>query len=145
MNAGRRAAPGGTIYQDDHWIADHGVDLLVRGYVVLKPKRHVHEFADLVPEEAVTFGPVLQMILAGMRRALETERIYACSFAETVHHLHLHLLPRYSAMPGLGPNLLPELFAGQRWACTPAEAEKAAALIRQELSDRVWEPADERR
>lgn len=133
VNAGLRASPGGTIYQDDDWIADHGVDLLVRGYLVLKPKRHVHELADLMPDEAATLGPVLQKILAAMRRALATERIYVCSFAETVHHLHLHLLPRHADMPGLGPNLLPQLFAGQRWACTPSEAEDAAARVRQAL------------
>lgn len=133
VNAGRRVAPGGTIYQDEHWIAEHGVDLLVRGYVVLKPRRHVHEFADLLRDEAAAFGPVLQTISAAMRRAMATERIYVCSFAETVHHLHFHLLPRYRDMPGLGPNLLPELFAGDRWACTPADAEEAAALVRKEL------------
>ncbi|MDQ3689187.1 MAG: hypothetical protein M3406_03970 [Chloroflexota bacterium] len=43
-----------------------------------------------------------------MRRAMATERIYVCSFAETVHHLHFHLLPRYADMPGLGSNLIPE-------------------------------------
>ncbi len=134
VNAGRRGPPGATIYEDDHWIADHGVDLLVRGYVVLKPKRHVHELADLNPEEAVTLGPIMQAILAAMRRALATERIYVCSFAETVHHLHFHLLPRYADMPGLGPDLLPALFAGnERWVCTPSEAEEAAALVRREL------------
>lgn len=107
VTAGRRAAPGGEIYEDDHWIADHGIDLLVRGYVVLKPKRHVHELADLTPEDWRSFGPVIHVILVVMRRALVTERIYVCSFAETVHHLPFHLLPRYADMPGLGPNLLP--------------------------------------
>jgi hypothetical protein len=32
VNAGLEAAPGGTIYQNDHWLADHGVTRLVRGY-----------------------------------------------------------------------------------------------------------------
>ena len=63
-----------------------------------------------------------------MRIALETERIYVCSFAETLHHLHFHLLPRYPDMPGLGPDLVPALFSEQ-WACV-AEAEEAAARAR---------------
>jgi diadenosine tetraphosphate (Ap4A) HIT family hydrolase len=54
VDAGRVAAPGGVIYQDAHWIADHGVDCLVQGYDVLKSLRHVHEMADLVPDEAAT-------------------------------------------------------------------------------------------
>jgi diadenosine tetraphosphate (Ap4A) HIT family hydrolase len=132
-NAGRIAAPGGTIYQDEHWLADHGVDLLVRGYVVLKPKRHVHEIADLLADEATTLGNALQTVLSAMRAALKTERIYVCSFAETVHHLHLHLLPRYADMPALGPNLMPELF-DQRWGCSPEEAVMAANRIRSAIS-----------
>ncbi len=129
VNAGRISAPGGTIYQDEHWLADHGVDRLVRGYVVLKPKRHVHEMADLLPEEAMTFGHAAQTLLSAMRSALGTERIYVCSFAETVHHLHFHLLPRYPEMPALGPDLVSDLFK-QRWGCTVPEAQEAADQIR---------------
>jgi diadenosine tetraphosphate (Ap4A) HIT family hydrolase len=87
VNAGQESAPGGTIYEDDNWLADHGVSRLDRGYVVLKPKRHVHELADLLPAEAATLGPTVQRLLAAMREALRPERIYVCSFAETVPHL----------------------------------------------------------
>jgi diadenosine tetraphosphate (Ap4A) HIT family hydrolase len=134
VNAGRRRAPGGTIYEDDHWLADHGVSRLVRGYVVLKPKRHVHELADLLQIEATTLGLALQRVVAAMRTALATERIYLCSFAESEHHLHLHLLPRYGDMRGLGPDLVPALFSEQ-WRRSVEEAEVAAARIRLALSD----------
>jgi diadenosine tetraphosphate (Ap4A) HIT family hydrolase len=133
VNAGREPAPGGPIYRDDLWLADHGIDRFVRGYVVLKPLRHVDELADLLPDEAATLGAVMRKIHAAMRAALKTERIYVCSFAETVHHLHFHLLPRYADMPGLGPDLVPDLFAG-RWSCTLGEAEDAADRIRAALA-----------
>ena len=129
VNAGRIAAPGGVIFEDAHWIADHGVDCLVRGYVVLKSRRHVHEIADLGTDEAATLGIALGTMLRAMRIALAAERIYVCSFAETVHHLHLHLLPRYPDMPALGPDLVADLF-GKRWACSTTEAESAAEAIR---------------
>ena len=134
VNAGRIVAPGGVIYEDDHWLADHGVDLLIRGYVVLKPKRHVHELADLLPDEAATLGIAARTVVAAMRSALGTERIYVCSFGETVRHVHFHLLPRYAEMPGLGPNLIPDLFS-ERWRCTVDEAEDAAARIRAAISN----------
>lgn len=134
MNAGRVPSPGGVIYEDAHWIADHGVDRLVRGYVVLKPKRHVHELADLFRDEAGSLGHVVQTLVWAMRTALGTERIYICSFGETVHHFHLHLIPRYANMPALGPDLVPDLFA-ERWGCSQVEAELAAAQIRAALSD----------
>jgi histidine triad (HIT) family protein len=133
INAGRQRPPGGTIYEDDLWIADHGISRLVRGYVVLKPKRHVHEVADLLPNEAGTLGIALQSVLAAMRVALHPERIYVLSFAETVPHLHFHLLPRYADMPGLGPDLVADLFSG-RWGCTVLDAEDAAARIRAALN-----------
>ena len=134
VNAGRVKAPGGTIYDDSLWLAEHGVDRLVQGYVVLKPLRHVHEVADLTPDEAAALGPALSSLLSGMRTALNTERIYVCSFAETVLHLHFHLLPRYANMPALGPHLVPDLFDG-RWGCTLVEAEMAADRIRSAISN----------
>jgi diadenosine tetraphosphate (Ap4A) HIT family hydrolase len=133
VNAGIISAPGGVIYEDELWRAEHGVDRLVRGYVVLKPKRHVHELADLTPPEAATLGPAMQALLRAMRTALETERIYICSFAETVHHLHFHLLPRYASMPALGPKLIGDLFA-ERWACSQSDAQEAADRIRSALA-----------
>jgi Diadenosine tetraphosphate (Ap4A) hydrolase and other HIT family hydrolases len=133
VNAGQIEAPGGVIYRDEHWIAEHGVDRLVRGYVVLKPKRHVHEAADLLPEEAAALGLALRTLLTAMRATLEPERIYVCSFAETVHHLHFHLIPRYADMPGLGPHLVPDLF-DEKWGCTLEEAGLAAERIRAAIS-----------
>ncbi len=48
--AGRRSAPGGVIYRNEHWMVDHAVIRLLRGYLILKPVRHVHEIADLATE-----------------------------------------------------------------------------------------------
>ena len=134
VNRGLEHPPGGTIYEDAHWIADHAVSRLIRGYLILKPKRHVHELADLLAEEAATLGPAMQKLLAAMREALSTERIYVCSFAETVHHLHFHLLPRTHGMPGLGPDLLPSIFDEEKWLCGEAEAEEAAHQVRASLA-----------
>ena len=134
VNAGRIQLTGGVILATEHWQAEHGIDRLVRGYVVLKSRRHVHEAADLLPEESASLGPTLQTLLRAMRTALAPERVYVCSFAETVHHLHFHLIPRYGDMPALGPGLLSDLFAG-RWGCTDAEVEDAAVRIRVALTE----------
>lgn len=132
VNNGQRSTPGETSYRDGLWVADHGIPALVRGYLVLKPERHVLELADLAPEEALRLGTAAQRVTAAMRAALHPERVYVCSFVETVPHLHFHLLPRYHDMPPLGPALVGDLFS-ERWAVSEREAEQAAVLIRDAL------------
>ncbi len=132
VNRGRISPPGGPVHVDDLWQADHELTPLLSGYVILKPRRHVHQLADLTDAEASALGPLLRRLLGAMQAVLAPERIYVASFAETVHHLHFHLVPRYSDMPGLGPDLLPDIFAG-RWSCGRQEAVDAAARIRHAL------------
>lgn len=129
VNERRVQPPGGFIVDEELWVADHELGPLMRGYLIIKPRRHVHYFADLSDEEAISYGPTLRRVLNAMTVALHPERIYVCSFAETVHHLHFHLIPRYADMPALGPDLLHDVFAG-RWATDAAIAEQAAADIR---------------
>ena len=135
VNAGAIGPPGGAILSDELWQVDHELTPLLRGYLILKPRRHVHELADLTDSEAAALGPILRRLHRAMRKVLDPERIYTASFAETVHHLHFHLIPRYPDMPGLGPDLLPGLFAG-RWACDAQAAAETAAAIRSELGAR---------
>jgi diadenosine tetraphosphate (Ap4A) HIT family hydrolase len=129
VNAGRIGAPGDVIYEDEYWRAEHGIDRLVRGYVVLKPKRHARELADLTGPESAGLGPAMRRLIQAMRSALGTERVYVCSFGETVRHVHFHLIPRYRDMPPLGPALIADLFT-KRWECSVGDAERAASLIR---------------
>jgi diadenosine tetraphosphate (Ap4A) HIT family hydrolase len=73
--------------------------------------------------------------MAAIRSALQPERTYMCSFVETVpQHLHFHLLPRYSAMPRLGPVGLGRVFDGE-WQVSESEAELAAARIKAALAN----------
>ena len=135
VNSGQRPTPGGPIYESGLWVADHGTPPLLAGYVVLKPRRHVGDVADLTPEESAGFGPAVRTVMDAIRSALRPERTYMCSFVETVpQHLHFHLLPRYSTMPKLGPVGLGRVFAGE-WQVSESEAEQAAGRIRTALAD----------
>ena len=134
INSGITPTPGGPVYSDDLWVADHGIPPVVRGYVVLKPRRHVRDLADLTPDEAAGLGTAARRIQAAMRSALAPERIYMCSFVEAVPHLHFHLLPRYPTMPALGPGLLNRLFGGE-WSVSDQDAEDAADAIRAALKE----------
>lgn len=132
VNTGRRTPPGGPIIDDELWVADHGIPPLARGYVVLKPRRHVESLADLTAPEAAALGSTAQRLMAAMRTVLGPERIYLCSMGESVRHVHFHLVPRYVDMPPAGPGLLSEVFA-ERWRVSEDEAAAVAAQIRTAL------------
>ena len=52
-NAGRLKAPGGVIYEDDLWRVEHALSpALLRGWLIVKPRRHVEHLAELTRDEA---------------------------------------------------------------------------------------------
>ena len=134
--AGRLAAPGGVIFEDELWMLDHSVSpCVLRGWLILKPKRHVEHLAELTDDEAASLGPLVQEASRALMHALGAERVYALSMGELVQHVHIYLLPRYEHMPKSGLDVLSMMFSDERpWGCTEDEAAEAAALVRSELA-----------
>lgn len=138
MLEGRVEAPGGTILDDGYWHVDHAIEPpFARGWLIVKPHRHVESLGELSPAEAVALGPLLRRLTRAVERALNAERVYVCTFGEMVRHVHLHVVPRTAEMPPEGPMLLPELFADERpWGCSSDDAAQAAARVRAALAGR---------
>jgi len=132
---GRIEAPGGTIVDDGSWHVDHAIDPpFARGWLIVKPHRHVESLGELKAAEAVALGPLLRRLTGAMERALGAERVYVCSFGEKVRHVHFHLIPRTPEMPPDGPLLMPDFFAEERrWGCSAEEAAAAADEVRRAL------------
>lgn len=133
--AGAIAAPGGVIHETAHWSVDHAIPRWVRGWLIIKPKRHVEHLAELSPDEASELGPLVQAASAAVACVLEPERVYVLSLGEEVHHVHLHVIPRYGELPPSVLTLLAAAWAegGSPWACTEDEAVDAAAALREVL------------
>ncbi|HEX5572882.1 MAG TPA: HIT family protein, partial [Ktedonobacterales bacterium] len=94
-NRGAIVAPGGALYDDGLWRLEHTFEPIpMVGWLVLKPPRHVESLADLTADEAAALGPLLQRITRAMRETLAPAKVYAALFAESVAHLHIHLIPR---------------------------------------------------
>ena len=56
---GRIQPPGGTIYEEDGWVVDHSISpVALRGWLIVKPRRHVENFGELTDDEAARFGAV---------------------------------------------------------------------------------------
>lgn len=140
-NRGELAAPGGVIYQDALWRLEHVIEPLpLAGWLVLKPLRHVEAFADLTPDEAATFGPLVRRVTAAMTDALHPAKVYLCQFSEArgFAHIHFHLIPRFAETPPerRGPDVFTLLSEASREGrnLVPVEAaERAAAAIRERL------------
>ena len=134
--AGHLQAPGGSILDEGGWVLDHSVSpCVLRGWLILKPKRHVEHVADLTAEEAASFGPLVRSASRAMMSGLGAERVYVVSMGELVNHVHVYLVPRYADMPKSGLQVLAEMFSDERpWACSDEDAGQAVDTVRRELT-----------
>jgi diadenosine tetraphosphate (Ap4A) HIT family hydrolase len=131
--AGRVHPPGGVIREDAHWLLAHSVSpVLLRGWLVLVPKRHVEDVGALTAAEALGLGPVVRAASAALQTALGAERIYVCSLGGPPHvHVHFHLIPRHAGMPKGAWRVLATMWSDEQpWACSDEEAEAAAEAVR---------------
>lgn len=134
---GRVQAPGGVIHEDEHWLVDHSVSpVMLAGFLIVKPKRHVEHIADLLPEEAASMGQVLRDTSLALLRVAKPDKVYVASFGSLVKHVHFYLIPRLPSMPEdlTGAELLTEVFSG-RWAATDEEAAEVARRVREEYQE----------
>jgi diadenosine tetraphosphate (Ap4A) HIT family hydrolase len=132
---GRIQPPGGVIHEDEHWVVDHSISpVRLRGWLIIKPRRHVEDFADLSSAEADSFGPLASATAQAVRDGLGAERVYVCSFGEEWRHVHVHVVPRYPGMEPISWRLLGLMWSDESpWACDDQEAEAAAEAVR-----RAW-------
>lgn len=127
--------PGGTIHEEGGWLLEHAISPVpLRGWLILKPRRHVEHLAELNPAESQALGPLIEKVSRAMVNALGPERVYVCSFGEVVKHVHFYFVPRYPDMPPSGPSILLQMGSGDSpWACDDETAAIAAARVRSEL------------
>jgi diadenosine tetraphosphate (Ap4A) HIT family hydrolase len=135
--SGRIVPPGGIILDDGLWVLSHSVSpVLLRGWLILEPRRHVEHLAELTEPEAASLGLLIGRVSSALMRALQAEKVYACSFGELVRHVHWYLIPRYADMSVHGVAVLNEMFANPSpWACGDEDAAEAASGVRAALSE----------
>jgi diadenosine tetraphosphate (Ap4A) HIT family hydrolase len=123
-----------VIFDDGLWVVDHSTSpVLLAGFLIVKPRRHVDHVGDLSDEEAAALGPLLRDTARAAQRSLGAAKVYVCSFGEAVGHVHFYVVPRYEGMPPEGPEVLRLMFEERRWATDDASAVEAARLVREEL------------
>lgn len=105
---------GGTIYLANEWLLNHyGAPEGFLGWMILQPRFHRMDLADLTTDEAVSMGKNIQRIDVALRQYWSItfpsdpiQRVYITYFHESVFgnvasnqlsqewHLHIHLIPR---------------------------------------------------
>lgn len=94
--SGERHAPGGRVYENEHWLVEHVGSPWVTGTMVVKTKAHREALWELTPDEAGSLGPTLQAVSRALVAALGAERVWLFMAVDAPpYHVHMLLLPRY--------------------------------------------------
>ncbi len=98
--AGKIRPPGGIIGQNEHWMFFCGSQPLLvpgRGYIILK--RHCEHLSEIAPPEAATLGPMMRRAAQAVVNVLQPAKVHFGLYAETVKHIHFHVMPRMPDLP----------------------------------------------
>ena len=94
--SGERHAPGGRVYENEHWLVEHVGSPWVTGTMVVKTKVHREALWELTPDEAGSLGSTLQAVSRALVAALGAERVWLLMMVDAPpYHVHMLLLPRY--------------------------------------------------
>ena len=102
----RRGEPGGppcgvcdgetewTIWSDENWLLQHGVQTSLPGAVWLACREHVDSFADLPAELATQFGRLAARIDAALLTLPGVARTHLYRWGDGGAHFHAWFMPR---------------------------------------------------
>jgi diadenosine tetraphosphate (Ap4A) HIT family hydrolase len=103
--------PGGTILATPSWRVEHCIGPLGVGTLIVKPRRHVLELAELDEEEAAELGPLLRRVSAVVKQLTGCQQVYCCLWAHGPVHLHFVVQPIGPDLVGrVGPALQAAMF-----------------------------------
>jgi histidine triad (HIT) family protein len=93
--------PSHKIDEDDKTLAFMDINPWTRGHALVIPKEHSRNIYDADPEDLATTHVAAQRLAQRMRDVLGAEGINVLQSSEpvamqTVFHLHVHVIPRYS-------------------------------------------------
>jgi diadenosine tetraphosphate (Ap4A) HIT family hydrolase len=96
-----------TIWSDEHWILNHGVQTNLPGAVWLTTREHCDSFGDLPPELAREFGPLASRIDRAILTLPDVARVHVYRWGDGGAHFHVWFLPRPLGMLEASKHLLP--------------------------------------
>ena len=88
-----RELPAEILAEDEHFIAFLDIMPLVKGHVLVVPKREVSYIFDLEPGELSALHLFVQKVAKAMDKTLTCSRIGMAVIGLEVPHVHIHLVP----------------------------------------------------
>lgn len=122
------AAPASVVHEDEHLIAFCDLMPVNRGHLLVVPKRHATNLAELPPETGALMFPLAQRLAARIRRSpIEADGINLVladgrAAGQSVFHAHLHVIPRLTG-DGFTPH-------GDVRTATRSDLDQVAGLLR---------------
>ena len=133
VNSGAVTAPGGRVFETDHWIVDHCVGALGVGTLIVKTHRHVEHVGELSADEASELGPLLQRVASVVSELAAPSQVYVCLWSHEARrpgHVHFVVQPVGVALmeehDAHGPRLQAAMFARGQLPDADAAGEFAA-------------------
>jgi diadenosine tetraphosphate (Ap4A) HIT family hydrolase len=129
--------PRERIAYDQHWRVAHAIGSALTGWLVLVPRRHVMELADLTEAEAAALGTWQVRLARALRAELGAAKTYVMELGELPgFHLHFHVVPRLPDLaPGLrGPQVFALLGQGPDTEISPADRDAFAGRLSAHLA-----------
>ena len=129
-----RRAPASFVYQDDACVAFMDIQPVTPGHILVVPRRHAANLAELDPQDGAHIFQVAQQTAAALRASglrCEGVNLFLAdgeAAGQDVFHVHLHVFPRFSG-DGFG------LRFGPNYAQRPprSELEELAERIRAKI------------
>ena len=129
---GKVKTPGGMFFENEFITITHSIPpAQCKGFLIVQSKRHVEHLAELTEEEALEIARGIMRASKSLEKVLTPEKIYTCSFGETVKHVHFYVIPRSKEMPASGVRVLSEIIKEGKWKCSEKEAEGVALKIKE--------------
>ena len=88
-----RELPAEIVAEDEQFIAFLDIMPLVKGHVLVVPKREVSYIFDLEPNELSSLHLFAQQVAKAMDKTLTCTRIGMAVIGLEVPHVHIHLVP----------------------------------------------------
>jgi histidine triad (HIT) family protein len=117
--------PAQIVDQDDRTVAFMDINPATRGHALVVPRRHAANLLEVEPDELAATAVAAQRLARRVVERLGAEGVNllnSCGSVawQTVFHLHIHVIPRYSGDPLRLP-----------WIPGPGDPDEIAAAAEQ--------------